>query len=162
MRLLIASWAVRAATALSGNGPFLARNGAFPSVLAGRHWYDMTMFLRYRGLLMVDRDAVRRESGRAMTERYRELTSSSPGWYSVIVAGALDPGWADHFDGMRFEREVPGETRLVGYVSDQAALQGVLELLYGLGLPILSVTRLEDGDPSSAKDPSARSDQTVD
>ena len=73
----------------------------------------------------------------------------------MVVVGTVDASWADHFEGMRFETAVPGETRLVGALPDQAALQGILERLYGLNLPILSVVRLQEGDLSCNEEPNA-------
>ena len=61
--------------------------------------------------------------------------------YQIRVRGQLDQRWADWFDG--FEMKSVGEdTVLAGYVSDQAALHGVLAKLRDLGLPILLVERL--------------------
>ncbi len=97
-----------------------------------------------------------------MTEPQCWLTPSTPGTYSIVVVGAIDPDWADHFDGMQLEWDVPGATRLVGHVADQAALQGILERLYGLSFPILSVTCLAGGSPSTAMDRSDRTDVTMD
>ncbi len=84
-----------------------------------------------------------------MTEwQMAKVTASTPGYYAIVVVGTIDSNWADHFEGMRFETTIPGETRLDGYLPDQAALQGILERLHGLNLPILSVVRLHDGDTS--------------
>ncbi len=82
-----------------------------------------------------------------MTERrMSRITVSTPGYYSVVVAGEIDPSWVDHFAGMSLEAGTPGETRLAGYLVDQAALQGILERLHGLSIPILSVVRVDDGN----------------
>lgn len=80
-----------------------------------------------------------------MTERRTSrVTVSMPGYYSVVVAGEIDPSWIDLFAGMTLETATPGETRLAGHLRDQAALQGILERLHGLSIPILSVMRLGD------------------
>lgn len=84
-----------------------------------------------------------------MTERRTSrVTASTPAHYTVVVAGEIDKSWGDHFAGMTLEAERPGETRLVGYLQDQAALQGILERLHGLNIPILSVLRLEESGSS--------------
>ena len=71
------------------------------------------------------------------------VTATTPGYYAVVVAGEIDSSWVDHFAGMTLEAGTPGETRLSGYLPDQAALQGILEQLHSLSIPILSVVRLD-------------------
>jgi hypothetical protein len=83
--------------------------------------------------------------------RTSKVTASTPAHYTVVVAGEIDQSWADHFAGMTLETARPGETRLVGSLQDQAALQGILERLHGLNIPILSVSRLEEsGSPGES------------
>ena len=90
-----------------------------------------------------------------MSEKFAaQVTVSTPGSYASVVAGAIGASGADRFDGLRFDTETPGETRLVGSLPDQAALQGVLERLYALSLPILSVVRLHD-DVTTEEEPNA-------
>lgn len=76
----------------------------------------------------------------------RELTLHEPAGYQVKVPGHLDEGWVDWVGAMTvtFEGEEKGTpvTVLTGTV-DQAALQGLLRQLYALGLPLLSVNRIE-------------------
>ena len=61
----------------------------------------------------------------------------------ILVQGRIDPIWADRLEGMAINRvEQAGEsplTALEGQLSDQAALAGVLNTLYELHLPVLSV-----------------------
>ena len=68
-----------------------------------------------------------------------------PGWYEIRLRGHLDARWAAWFDGMTLTREGDGTTRIHGPVADQAALHGLLRRVRDLGLPLLSVTRLEPG-----------------
>jgi hypothetical protein len=58
----------------------------------------------------------------------------------------LDAQWSSWFDGLHVECSAPGETVLVGPVADQAALHGVLTRIRDLGLPLLSVRVVEEGD----------------
>ena len=67
------------------------------------------------------------------------------GLYEIRVKGQLDLKWSDWFDGFTITRVDGGETMLVGTVVDQAALHGMLHKIRDLGLPLLSVQRL-DGD----------------
>ena len=71
-----------------------------------------------------------------------KLTLYEPATYQIKVPGVLDEKWSEWNGGMTItveydEYEQP-YTILTGDV-DQAALQGVLRWLYGLGLPLLSV-----------------------
>ena len=68
-----------------------------------------------------------------------------PGWYEIRLRGHLDARWAAWFDGMTLTREGDGTTCIHGPVADQAALHGLLRRVRDLGLPLLSVTRLEPG-----------------
>ena len=63
--------------------------------------------------------------------------------YHIRVKGSLDPKWADRFEGFALHATEDGETLLSGPVADQAALQGLLSQLHGLGLPLLLVARIE-------------------
>jgi len=62
--------------------------------------------------------------------------------YQIRVRGELDDGWSDWFAGLRVAAE-GGDTLLVGPM-DQAALHAALRRVRDLGLPLISVFRLED------------------
>ena len=66
-----------------------------------------------------------------------------PATYQISVQGMIDPDWSDRLSGMTIglirEEAPPPVTTLKGELSDQAALVGVLNTLYELHLPILSV-----------------------
>ena len=70
-------------------------------------------------------------------------TFDRPGTYHIKVKGTLDRKWSDWFDGFDILYEVEGETLLVGMVRDQAALHGLLSKIRDLGLPLLTVQRME-------------------
>jgi hypothetical protein len=69
--------------------------------------------------------------------------------YHIRVKGNLDEKWADWFEGFVMTSRSNGDTLLSGAVADQAALQGVLAKIHGLGLPLLLVART--GCPCSSK-----------
>lgn len=67
--------------------------------------------------------------------------------YEIRVIGHLGHSTSKLFNGFRVERAVGGEkmshqTLLTGFVEDQAALHGVLMRIRDLGLPLLSVNRV--------------------
>ena len=70
-----------------------------------------------------------------------------PAFYQIIVQGRIDPTWQDRLEGLAIlsiDRETsPPITTLQGQLTDQSALAGVLNTLYELHLPVLSVNRLE-------------------
>ena len=65
--------------------------------------------------------------------------------YRITIKGHLDPEWSDWFDGLTITLVDNGETILSGPIVDQTALHGVLIKIRDLGLPLLSLTRLETG-----------------
>jgi hypothetical protein len=83
-----------------------------------------------------------------MPEQQDRLTMSGPAEYRICVQGAIERSWTDLFAGMKVAyRNVatPGALTvltggvLTGGVLDQAELIGLLNRLYGLGLPLVSV-----------------------
>lgn len=72
----------------------------------------------------------------------------TPATYRIRVQGSLDRTWSDRLGGMAItaENNARGSpvTILVGHLTDQAALVGVLNSLYELHLPILKVEILPD------------------
>ena len=81
-----------------------------------------------------------------MSEIYG-LTEGSyePGLYEIRIKGHLDDRWADWFEGLTITLEDNGDTLLTGPVVDQAALHGLLRKVRDLGIPLLSVNRVEPG-----------------
>lgn len=65
--------------------------------------------------------------------------------YRITIKGHLDPEWSDWFDGLTVTLVDNGETMLIGPLIDQTALHGVLIKIRDLGLPLLSLTRIETG-----------------
>ena len=75
-----------------------------------------------------------------------KLTLYQPENYQIIVPGALDASWVDDDSSLSLtvEESIDGQpiTILTGPM-DQAALQGLLRRLYGMGLPLISVIWVE-------------------
>jgi hypothetical protein len=63
--------------------------------------------------------------------------------YEIRVEGILDEQWSAWFDGMQITSESDGVTIIVGPVTDQAALHGLLAKVRDLGLPLISLRRLD-------------------
>ena len=74
-----------------------------------------------------------------------------PGLYEIRIRGHLDDRWADWFGGLTITLEDNGDTLLTGPVVDQAALHGLLRKVRDLGMPLLSVIRVEP-DQADASD----------
>jgi hypothetical protein len=78
-----------------------------------------------------------------MNQRHRPTDDPDAGTYEVRLTGHLEARWAAWFDGFTVRREGDGTTLISGPVGDQAALHGLLQRVRDLGLPLVSVTRLE-------------------
>ena len=76
-------------------------------------------------------------------ERSPKRDPSEPMVYQIRVTGHLGSEWIDWFDGLSITLQDNGETLLSGPVVDQAALHGLLRKVRDLGLPLLSVIRLQ-------------------
>ena len=61
----------------------------------------------------------------------------------IRVQTCIDADWSEWFDGFEISYTDKGETILAGAVPDQAALYGLIAKLRDLGLPLLSVNRLD-------------------
>lgn len=81
-----------------------------------------------------------------MTERQPSTPDAhEAGRYEIRLRGHLDAHWTAWFDGLTVTHANDGTTVVSGQVADQAALHGLLQRVRDLGLPLLSVVRL-DGD----------------
>jgi hypothetical protein len=65
-----------------------------------------------------------------------------PAYYQIKVKGCLGCQWSDWFEGITIASE-RGMTTITGEVADQAALHGLLIRVRDLGLPLISVERVE-------------------
>jgi hypothetical protein len=72
--------------------------------------------------------------------------------YRILLQGRLDASWSEQLEGMNLICiDRPGQgpiTMLAGPLLDQAALHGVLQCTYHLGLTILLVERTADQIPA--------------
>ena len=66
-----------------------------------------------------------------------------PTVYQIRIKGHLGSQWTDWFDGLTITLEENGDTLLTGPVVDDAALHGLLKRVRDLGMPLLSVNRVE-------------------
>ncbi|MFY9775057.1 MAG: hypothetical protein WAL12_07320 [Trebonia sp.] len=76
----------------------------------------------------------------------------SPGRYEIRLKGHLDSRWAAWFDGLSLTNVNDGTTIICGPVADQSALHGLLQKVRDLGLPLVSVTQVEPGQPDAPAD----------
>ncbi|MGD8530158.1 MAG: hypothetical protein PVG97_04195 [Syntrophobacterales bacterium] len=78
----------------------------------------------------------------------KSLKLWTPATYTIRVQGYLAESQSDFLGGMTITTDSQGDqgvvTTLMGRVRDQAELSGVLNTLYELHLPILSVECLRD------------------
>jgi hypothetical protein len=74
--------------------------------------------------------------------------------YLIKVAGVLDPGWAEWFDGLEIKPGIEGQNQPVSLLSgrfeDQAHLRGILTRIWDLNLKVISVS-LIPGKPLMKK-----------
>jgi hypothetical protein len=68
------------------------------------------------------------------------------GRYEIRLKGHLETRWAAWFDGLTLTNESDGTTTIHGPIVDQAALHGVLQKARDLGLPLVSVTQVENDE----------------
>ncbi|MFN2141955.1 MAG: hypothetical protein ACK2U5_15830 [Candidatus Promineifilaceae bacterium] len=77
-----------------------------------------------------------------------KLTHDCGAFYTIQLQGILDQNWVDQYGDFNVltihseDAHQPPVTIVVGTVVDQAALMGFLNLVYDLGMPLLSVAHL--------------------
>jgi hypothetical protein len=76
--------------------------------------------------------------------------TNQPVIYHIRLAGHLDRHWRDWFGGLTITLEDNGETLLTGPVVDQAALHGLLKKVRDVGIPLISVVRVEPGQAAAS------------
>ena len=82
------------------------------------------------------------------SQSWKDLKFEAPASYRIRVQGHLDDDWTDRLGGMvitrAFTEDKQPMTILIGHLSDQAALSGVMNALYGLHLSVISVELLDE------------------
>ncbi len=66
--------------------------------------------------------------------------------YQISVSGFLDDSWSSRLGGMSFDHQLISDktiTTLTGQLTDQAALNGVLNTLFNHQLEVLSVVKIK-------------------
>ncbi|MDX1417588.1 MAG: hypothetical protein R3293_25520 [Candidatus Promineifilaceae bacterium] len=83
-----------------------------------------------------------------MKPHYFKLRLDAPASYRIRLQGVLSKSWSDRLSGMQIKiDQEPGQapvTTLTGELIDQAALCSVLNAVYNLGLPLLSVECMDE------------------
>lgn len=74
-----------------------------------------------------------------------------PTVYQIRLHGHLGSQWTDWFGGLTIALEENGDTLLTGPVVDQAALHGLLKKVRDLGMPLVSVIRIDPDRAGSKK-----------
>ena len=90
-----------------------------------------------------------------MTFDYPKM--SAPAIYRIRVRGCLNVALSDRLEGMFIENLARSdgkvESVLEGRLLDQASLSGVLNTLYELHLPVMSVDCLSGSDEEKPRNP---------
>jgi hypothetical protein len=73
-----------------------------------------------------------------------------PAVYQIRLEGHLNAQWAGWFAGLTVTSNDNGETLITGPVADQSALFGLLKKVRDLGMPLISVNRLESGQTDTS------------
>lgn len=80
-------------------------------------------------------------------DSWKGMKLETPATYRIRVQGHLDDSWGKKLGNMvitkAFTSSKKPMTILVGHLADQEALSGILNSLYDLQLPILSVENLD-------------------
>ncbi len=71
------------------------------------------------------------------------MSANEAGQYEIRIKGRLDSRWAAWFDGLDLTNASDGITVIHGLVADQSALHGLLQKVRDVGLPLISVTRVD-------------------
>jgi hypothetical protein len=83
-------------------------------------------------------------------ESPKQFPFDRSGTYRIRVQGSLDEYWAHSLGGMTITTNARGDpehvTTLVGWLTDQASLAGVLHALYNLQRTLLSVELLHSDE----------------
>lgn len=107
------------------------------------------------GMRGIGRGQASRDGVGAMSDEHQDKPESNqPLVYEIRIRGQLDDKWTDWFEGLTVTLPENGDTLLTGPVADQAALHGLLKKVRDLGMPLVSVIRIDGSraDSSGASD----------
>ena len=93
-------------------------------------------------------DKLEQEVDHEVTTQQRD----QPVIYQLRIEGHLSPHWAEWFEGLTITLEENGDTLLTGPVMDQAVLHGLLKKVRDVGMPLLSVTRVQADRADTSED----------
>lgn len=88
-----------------------------------------------------------------------KIDPKQPVNYEIRIEGHLSAQWTDWFDGLTVSLEETNTTCLTGPVVDQAALYGLLKKVRDLGMPLVSVNRIDLSPSISSGTGSSKSAQ---
>ena len=78
----------------------------------------------------------------------KDLKFEAQASYRIRVQGHIDDSWSDRLGGMVITRAFTADkqpmTILIGHLQDQAALSGVMNAIYDMHLPVISVELLDE------------------
>lgn len=81
-------------------------------------------------------------------QKLKELNLPTPATYRIRIQGHIDDSWVNQIEGMVITKAFTASkqpiTILVGHLANQSVLSNVLNTLYELRLPILSVENLDE------------------
>jgi len=83
------------------------------------------------------------DNGSSLLKESRRTSCEEGIQYEIKVKGHLGEHWSEWLGDLSITRDTQGNSLLVGFVPDQAALHGILAQIRDLGLTLISLTRIE-------------------
>ncbi len=83
-------------------------------------------------------------------ESNSEIDKAQPMVYQIRIKGHIGPEWSGWFEGLVITALDNGDTLLTGPVVDQAALYGLLRKVRDVGIPLLTVVCVKDGQTETS------------